>query len=55
MGAQHRLKVNLENAMLSAMRGWSRGNKVYGPYVVTLLSQTSIIEWYMARLVVKNR
>ena len=28
--------------------------RVCGPYVITLLNWTSIIEWYMARFVIKN-
>lgn len=26
-----------------------------GPYVITLLNQIGIFEWYVARLIVKNR
>lgn len=33
----------------------SNGNCVCGPYEVTLLHQTPIVEWYMARYVVKNK
>ena len=33
----------------------SNGNSVCGPYKVTLLHQTPIFEWYMARSVVKNK